>query len=161
MFDETALHAAVLKGEIAVVKLLLQEGHPVNVTDIENETPLHNAIYEENEAIFDLLLEQLEQRDQLNNALNQKNICGWTPLHLAILRHQQYMILRLVQLNADLTIKDEAGNSPEDLIEKVNELNDLELTLDENSEDDEIGDNATSKADSSGNESENSGSYSL
>src|SRR5207244_12800393 len=53
----TPLFLAVNAGRIDLVKLLLEHGAEVNVTDVDHKTPLYYAIARQNNDIADLLLQ--------------------------------------------------------------------------------------------------------
>ncbi|KAL1875214.1 hypothetical protein Daus18300_003285 [Diaporthe australafricana] len=76
--DHTALHAAVVRGHIKVVELLLEQKANVRIRDNKGRSALHLASLQGNEAIVKMLLSTKADR--------QLDICdnkGMTPLHLA------------------------------------------------------------------------------
>ena len=56
-FDQTPLHIAVLKENLDIIKILLEEGADINQVDEKNLTPLDYARDEKNERII-LFLEK-------------------------------------------------------------------------------------------------------
>jgi hypothetical protein len=54
---QTAMHIAINKGYVKVVRTLLKLGAQINVQDSEGDTPLHDAITKRFDAIVDTLLE--------------------------------------------------------------------------------------------------------
>jgi ankyrin repeat protein len=54
-FGNTALHSAVEKGHISIIKYLIGKGADVNVTDSEGRTPLYHAEITANTEVEDLL----------------------------------------------------------------------------------------------------------
>ena len=59
----TALHDAVMSGNLLLVKMLLQHGAKINVQDYEGITPLYLATQGNNVEIANLLLQQGANRD--------------------------------------------------------------------------------------------------
>ncbi|KAE8673336.1 Potassium channel KAT1 [Hibiscus syriacus] len=60
--DQTALHDAVRKGHIEMVKILLEGGESVNKLDARGRTPKALAEHQENKSIYDLLLSYENKR---------------------------------------------------------------------------------------------------
>lgn len=77
--QQTALHIAVNKALIEVVKVLLNLGANVCVQDNDGDTPLHDAITKEKNEIVDLLL-------NANSDLATRNKNGFNCVHQAALR---------------------------------------------------------------------------
>jgi ankyrin repeat protein len=77
--QQTALHIAVNKALIEVVRVLLSLGANVCVQDNDGDTPLHDAITKEKNEIVDLLL-------NANSDLATRNKNGFNCIHLAALR---------------------------------------------------------------------------
>ena len=77
-----ALHHAVVSGQMAVVKVLIEAGADVNMTTDTQLTPLHvAAIGKQREAVVNILI---DASADVNKATND----GWTPLHWAVLHGQ-------------------------------------------------------------------------
>jgi hypothetical protein len=135
-FGETLLHIAVLLQDLDLVDTLIACGYDVQASDYERETPLHNAIYcsvnqtektQNNKAyvtcylIFKKLLDaHIKQR----HSIEDPNVVGWTPLHLAILVRDQNMISALIQADASPDeIMDQKDFTPKKLVKKINKYN--------------------------------------
>lgn len=72
----SALHLAVLDGDIDIVKALCQEGFDPNCKSQNHVTALHIASQNNNHDIIDFLVK--------NGAdINSQDFQGWTPLHCA------------------------------------------------------------------------------
>lgn len=76
---QTALHIAVNKGHVEVVKTLLKLGAHVSLQDTDGDTPLHDAITKKNDSIINLLLD-------FNADLSICNNFGFNSIHHAALR---------------------------------------------------------------------------
>jgi len=76
---QTALHIAVNKGHLNVVKVLLKLGALISLQDADGDTPLHDAISKKNDNIIHLLLEA-------NADLSICNNNGFNSIHHAALR---------------------------------------------------------------------------
>lgn len=76
---QTALHIAVNKGHLNVVKVLIKFGALISLQDADGDTPLHDAISKKNDLIIDLLLEA-------NADLSICNNNGFNSIHHAALR---------------------------------------------------------------------------
>ena len=76
---QTALHIAVNKSHVEVVKVLLKLGAHPNLQDIDGDMALHDAISKKNEEIVKLLLDA-------NADLSISNKNGFNPIHHAALR---------------------------------------------------------------------------
>ena len=73
----SALHYAVMKGEMPLVSLLLQRGADVNSRTKSGTTPLHTAVLYKQTEIAEYLIEK-------GADVNAKSASGATPLGLAI-----------------------------------------------------------------------------
>ena len=137
IFCETALHAAVSTGQIAVIKELLSKGTgALACTDYTGRTPLHEAVRKNNSAIVKLLLMKdhtmthktcnhwqtvKENSEKVSLTLSreesieyQRDVChcGYTPLHLAA-RYGHWRIgIDLINRGADEEAQDCFGVTP-------------------------------------------------
>lgn len=76
---QTALHIAVNKGHIDVIKVLLDNGAHTSLQDIDGDTPLHDAITKKYHDIIKLLLDA-------NADISICNKHGFNSIHHATLR---------------------------------------------------------------------------
>jgi ankyrin repeat protein len=96
------LFEAVEKGDIAVVKGLIEGGVDVNVRDKDNNTPLHVT---NNPEVAELLLK--------NGAdLNARNKDGWTPLYLAAQQGHADVAELLIRNGADVNARNKYNETP-------------------------------------------------
>jgi len=88
----TALHNAVLKNKLEIVKLLLaQDKIEVNIPNNEGKTPLYYAVLENKLEIVELLLKH-QKID-----VNLKNNIGKTPLYYAVLENKAEIVKLLLE----------------------------------------------------------------
>ena len=137
IFCETALHAAVSTGQIAVVKELVSRGTgALACRDYTGRTAFHEAVRKNNSDIVKLLLKKDQTvthkkcnrwqnvqstNEELSLTLNHKESieyhqdichCGYTPLHLAA-RYGHWQIgLDLIASGADVEATDCLGATP-------------------------------------------------
>jgi hypothetical protein len=64
-FGGTALHGAVVRHHIPVIKLLLEAGADVNKCDFNSTTPLHSAMWHDENEIVSLLLKYGARRENM------------------------------------------------------------------------------------------------
>lgn len=106
MEGKTAVHHAVLQGNLPIVRILLEDQDGANVQDIHGRTPLHYAAnYPMDPEIFQLLI----QKKSLINAVDDK---GRTPLHLAAKYGNMREVRVLLASGADANREDMQGNTP-------------------------------------------------
>lgn len=65
--QQTALHIAVNKEHIEVIKTLLKLGAHTSLQDTDGDTPLHDAISKKNDFMINLLLESHADLSICNN----------------------------------------------------------------------------------------------
>jgi len=85
---------AVMKGDKATARTLLQQKFDVNASQADGATALHWAVYREDLETADLLI-------RAGANINAKNRTGATPLYLASLNGSTPMIERLLKAGAD------------------------------------------------------------
>jgi ankyrin repeat protein len=101
----TPLHIAALKGNLPVVKFLLQKGALVDCKDNDWLTPLHRAACRGHLPVVAFLIE--------NKALvNCQNKDGFTPLHLACGQCHTDVVKYLIECGADSNMRDNTGFVP-------------------------------------------------
>ena len=94
---ETALFSACRKGNIDIIKLLLNNNADVNILNIYGESVLHVSQYD----ALNLLLQH-----PILNVINQKTIHGDTPIKIACRYGDIEMVEKLLNYGADSTITD-------------------------------------------------------
>jgi len=86
---ETALHKAAEKGNIEIVKLLLENGAKIDVEDTEGWRPLHMAAWNGEQKVVKLLLEKKAD-------VNAQNKYGKIPLSMAY-QNQHASVVKLIE----------------------------------------------------------------
>uniref|UniRef100_A0A8C9U6X0 Ankyrin repeat domain 52a n=2 Tax=Scleropages formosus TaxID=113540 RepID=A0A8C9U6X0_SCLFO len=100
----TPLHAAAASGQIEVVKYLLRLG--IDEPNAFGNTALHVACYMGQEAVANELVNR-------GANVNQPNLRGYTPLHLAAVSTNGALCLELLVNNgADVNMQSKDGKSP-------------------------------------------------
>ncbi|OQV14234.1 putative Transient receptor potential cation channel subfamily A member 1 [Hypsibius exemplaris] len=108
----TALHWAVLGGEIACVKHLLEQGAAVDFVQTKGPraTPLHFACIEASLPIVQLMAEI--RPIEFRKALAIPDIQGCTPLHRAVVLDRVDLVKYLLDKGAQLDLEDHQGRTP-------------------------------------------------
>jgi ankyrin repeat protein len=88
--DQTAMHIAINKGYIKVVRTLLKLGAQTNVQDSEGDTPLHDAISKRFDGILEMLLDANASVAAVSNKL------GFNALHHAVLMDNARLVFEFV-----------------------------------------------------------------
>ena len=106
----TALYKSAGIGSVPITSLLLSKGANINSETSRlysnKQTPLHIASENNHIRVVELLI---KMRADINN----KNVSGNTPLHIASSNRKYYELLNLLLENgADVNIKNEEGNTP-------------------------------------------------
>ncbi len=105
---ETPLHFAIRSDSIQTVKVLVNSGALINVTDEDGVTPLHLAVSNCNHEIVTHLLEK-------GAYINLKeNKYGRTEIHTAVVKGQKDIVDQLIGAGAKADIKDDEGKTPLD-----------------------------------------------
>jgi len=97
---ETPLHMAVCQQNPNVVEVLLKNGADLSITDIDNMTVLHRAVWMDNCEITKLLV---HHKDILNSKGGENEE---TPLHMAVCMSNKDMVKLLLEKGVDLSIMD-------------------------------------------------------
>jgi ankyrin repeat protein len=125
--ETTALHLAVIQGNEAIVKLLLDHGAVPDAKDALGRTPFH---YPKNCMSLQVIVKGILDKGLLNKSLIDKSIpvkrlidmqdqTGRTPMHYAVEEKFVETIKFLLKEGASRSIKDFAGRTPkEQAIEK-------------------------------------------
>lgn len=123
-FDQTPLIVAASSGKVDVVKSLVQHGANVEARDQEGATALHVAIGKARWSVVSfLLLQQPEETHEFIEAtaldvnVNSSDNLGRTPLHRCALlnssdKHTTTAIQRLLDLGADVNMRDKGDHAP-------------------------------------------------
>ena len=106
--DVTALHLAVMGGEVKSLKWLLAKGSKVNETTESKMTPLHFAAKLGRCEAAAYLLTQ-------DASMIARTDIGWTPLHFAAYSGGTVMVKMLLKAGADKRLKDKKGRTAADL----------------------------------------------
>lgn len=101
---ETLLTKAIFYGHVAVARVLIEAGASVNVSNINNETPLIIAV---NKKLQKFALELIA----LEADINKKDIFGDTALILAIKSRQEELAITLIENGADIFQNDRYSRS--------------------------------------------------
>lgn len=100
------LEQAIRENNLNQVRLLLDLGHDINMTDEDGNTPLNNAVLDEAKPeVILFLLEQGAKPDK-------KDDYGEAPIHRAIQNHSLEVTKLLLSFGADIEIKDQDGRTP-------------------------------------------------
>lgn len=103
----TAIHKAVLTGNLEILKFLLnKDSSSLNSTSTEQQlTPLHQAAFHGKKSAMKILLS--------NGAfVSPKSSNGTTPLHMAALKNQSKSIKYLIESGADVDMQDNHDRTP-------------------------------------------------
>ncbi len=115
---KTPLYIAVAgntKAHFEIVKALFAIKEIKPLPDKEGNTILHAAIIPNGYYFYVKLLKLLkglEKRGITKSLINVQNKQGRTPLHVAIGKIDEDIVLALLNAGASVTIKDKAGNTP-------------------------------------------------
>ena len=102
--DYGVLCVPAIRGNLKVVKLLVERSADVNDKDREEVTILHYAIHSDNPELIKYLIEK-------GANVNAKNRFGETVLHYAVCRNNLELAKILVEKGADVNAKDKDGKT--------------------------------------------------
>ncbi|VDB86730.1 unnamed protein product [Peniophora sp. CBMAI 1063] len=116
-YQRTALHVAARsyrpKGKAEAVRLLLERGALVDVTDKNGNTPFHLSALKGNLDIMEMLLEHPEaDAEDLGARIHARNKWGHTVLHHAARCEEVEACRLLLERGALVDDVDKAGNTP-------------------------------------------------
>jgi len=124
---ETALHAAVRKGNKQLAEVLISGGADINAGDFGSKTPLHTSAISFQLSMARFLLEK-------GVDINAKDVLGLTPLHIVVIfqrtwarygfekKHKKLvtdMLLFLLENGADVNTAAKNGQTPLDSLEML------------------------------------------
>ena len=99
------------KRNIAIVKFLLKNKVSINFRNRKFQSVLHIAVqYAKNKKLIDFLISK-------GVSINSRDVKGNTPLHYSLMYAQNNIAIAkvLIKAGADVTMKNEAGQTPKDL----------------------------------------------
>ncbi|KAL7300569.1 hypothetical protein TKK_0006563 [Trichogramma kaykai] len=105
---QTPLHYAVYKGNVRIIKSLLERGADANVADTEGLTPLHICCDSHSAYYIFRISSEKEQQVQVNARDN----LGRTPLHYAVFTCRIDFVTMLLTKGADPNSADAEGVTP-------------------------------------------------
>ena len=132
-WGDTPLLMAVGKNyDSDIVARMIQNNSDINVCNNSGNTPLHLAVANDNRETIELLLNKGANIHAVNNELvlngsnvdivkllllkgtplNQKNIDGDIPLHIAIRNKQEEAVKLLIDSDSDLFVENKKGETP-------------------------------------------------
>ena len=114
---ENPMYTALLYGQAEVFRLLFLYGAKVIPPIQDQGTPLHMAIKFGHQELAKMLL---GENQVFPNYKNVRDDRGYTPLHIASFRGDEFMVSLLLKNNAQVDIKGNDGKTPYDMcIENV------------------------------------------
>ncbi|KAJ5946512.1 ankyrin repeat-containing domain protein [Penicillium verhagenii] len=97
----TPLIHAIVENHKSVVRLFLEKGAIMAISDCDGRSAFHWAVLYRRIDILQLLLKHREESEMSLN-LDTHDNTGWTPLHMAIIRDFEPGVLILIQAGADM-----------------------------------------------------------
>ena len=112
LFNETSLHLACSKGQMAMARALLKRGADRMARDSRECSPLHVAASMGALSCVILLVGRPEKPSLTPEEVNAQNADSWTPLHCADINAHEKICGVLLAAGARLDAKDSAGFTP-------------------------------------------------
>ncbi|GAU95596.1 hypothetical protein RvY_07192-2 [Ramazzottius varieornatus] len=109
--NRTPLHWAVIKGDVNMVKLLIEHGSQVDAQTCDQSTPLHLAC---SQGLLDIV-EQVHRSvgsGDFQNILGVVDAQGMTPLHRAVMFDHENVTRFLLLKGAPVDVQDNEGRTP-------------------------------------------------
>ncbi|GBL84803.1 Tankyrase-2 [Araneus ventricosus] len=132
------LHWAAAKGNITIVKILLEAGADATYVTRKGNTPLHIATSKGFSRIVEVLLRSVKY-DELDNFINAQTYgTGATALHVAVENNYWDIVKKLLQYGVIFNVKNNEGKTPLQINKDDTQDNLLKMTH-EFFEDAEIG----------------------
>lgn len=112
-YGQTPLHLAVLEGQHATVKKLIDAGADVNIRDNRCNTPLHHAVINDNNRCAQTIISALNAQRKVLANLEQWNYEGETCFFSACKARNLYLMRLLAFNGADVNAREgRSGYSP-------------------------------------------------
>lgn len=109
---ESKLHEASITGNYQLAKLLIDQGHPINVRDNAGWLPLHEAAIHGHRDIAELLLDNGGKA--MINDKGGSSCDGITPLYDACSNGNLSVVQLLLERGAKVSVKTDFGENPLD-----------------------------------------------
>ena len=116
VFGRTALHAAIFARSPETVRLLIEKGANLQLTNTSGQDALYQAIVVGDLDVFNDILDALEKTDKLQDALQlQETLDNRTSLHCAVINNDkemtEFLLQRAPTVALMIDIKDRQGDT--------------------------------------------------
>ena len=121
---DTALSLAVRNNNLLVIELLVEAGASLELADKTGKAPLHFAAIMHTPQTLITLLNKITsmENDMQNILLNQKERCGLTPLHMAVITKKYTSVEILLKTADDINTNHFVDLTPLDYAIRNNDL---------------------------------------